>query len=84
MPKLPKFTLQHTQAGHGWDLVKKVGADTEIAKHFGTRADATKRGGLEKFLGKSGGEVRTEENGHFRGNHTYQSEDQNPKNEESK
>ncbi len=86
MPKLPTYKLVN-QPGHGWNLTQgtgKAGATGKVERHFGLRKDATK-GGIQKFLGKSGGEVITEENGHFLGKHTYtKSEEPDPESEDNK
>jgi hypothetical protein len=57
MPRLPKFTLSHSERKDQWVL--KNEAD-RIVESWDTKADATARGELKEAVGKGGGSVRIE------------------------
>ena len=70
MAKLPKYTLEKNEKTNRWDL-SKDSTDRTI-KTFGTKADATKGGALERAVGSDGGSVKIQkENGRFQEERTY-------------
>jgi Uncharacterized protein conserved in bacteria (DUF2188) len=70
MPKLPKFTLEKNEKKDAWDL--RNDATNRLAKSFGTKADATKGGALERAVGPTGGSVKIQkENGRIQEERTY-------------
>lgn len=67
---LPKFTLEKNERKDRWDL--KNDRTYQLVKSFGTKADATKGGTLEKAVGSSGGSVKIQkENGRIQEERTY-------------
>lgn len=70
MAKLPKYTLTHNEEKDRWDLTKD-GSNRPKAT-FDTKSDATKRGALEKAVGKGGGSVKIQKvDGDFQEERTY-------------
>lgn len=70
MSKLPKYTLKHNAKKERWDLVENK--TDKLKKSFGTKAEATKSGVLEKAVGEAGGSVRIEkEKGGYQEERTY-------------
>ena len=67
VPKLPRFTL--SKKNDVWQLTDSGG---HLQKEFGTKAQATAGGVLEKAVGPSGGSVKIhKENGKFQEERTY-------------
>ncbi len=72
MATLRKFTLEFNEKKEQWDLKKDV--SNQLVKSFQTKADATKRGVLEKAIGKPGGSVKIQKkNGRYDEERTYPS-----------
>jgi hypothetical protein len=72
MAKLPKFTLESNEKTGTWDL--KNDATDKTIKSFGTKAQATAGGVLEKAVGAGGGSVKIQkENGRIQEERTYPS-----------
>lgn len=67
---LPKFTLEKNERKDRWDL--RNDRTDQLVKSFGTKADATKGGALEKAVGSLGGSVKIQkENGRIQEERTY-------------
>ena len=70
MTKLAKYTLTHNDNRHQWDLEND--GTGKVVKSFGTKAQATKGGVLERAVGRDGGSVKIQkENGRFQEVRTY-------------
>jgi len=70
MSKLAKYTLTHNDSNHQWDL--EHDRTGKVVKSFGTKAQATKGGVLERAVGRDGGSVKIQkENGRFQEVRTY-------------
>ena len=70
MAKLPKFTLEKNERQDTWNLTND--ATNRTVKSFDTKADATKRGALERAVGSAGGSVKIQkENGRIQEERTF-------------
>lgn len=70
MAKLPKFTLEKNERTERWELTND--RTDRTVKTFGTKADATKGGALERAVGADGGSVKIQkENGRIQEERTY-------------
>jgi hypothetical protein len=70
MANLPKYTLSFDRNKENWKL--EHDASDRVVKRFGTKAEATKGGVLEKAVGNQGGSVRIEKkHGGYEEERTY-------------
>jgi hypothetical protein len=57
MPRLPRFTLTHSDKKDQWVLKNEANRSVES---WDTKAEATTRGELKEAIGNNGGSVRIE------------------------
>lgn len=70
MSKLPKFTLSFNEKREHWDL--KNDKNDKVVMSFEKKEEATKRGVLEKAVGKKGASVKIQKmDGKFQEERTY-------------
>jgi hypothetical protein len=69
MPKLPKFTLAHNEKSKKWEL--RHDGTGNVVKRFGSKAQATKGGVLERAVGKRGSVKIKKRNGRIQSERTY-------------
>jgi hypothetical protein len=70
MARLTKFTLDKNEDKGKWELTNDV--TNRVVESFGTKAQATKGGVLERAVGSDGGSVKIQkENGRFQEERTY-------------
>jgi Uncharacterized protein conserved in bacteria (DUF2188) len=70
MAKLPKFTVSKDEKKDKWVLTEDTTG--KVKKTFGTKAELTAGGVLEKAVGADGGSVKIQkENGRFQEERTY-------------
>lgn len=69
MAKLPKYTLSKNQEKDRWDL--KEDKTEKLIKTFGSKAQATKGGVLQKAIGGEGSVKIEKENGRYQEERTF-------------